>query len=128
MFVQIPFIFKENQTDGELYIMKKARGKGKINSRDFTLFLSLSTDNIGDLDIFVHVKNKNVMVKVFAENENYKPLFTNEYKSLYESLKGKGYTLFELGFELKDEKVSIFNAEKKALILLESKSKIDIKV
>jgi|GEM_PF-1106617 len=130
MFVQIPLILKENSyTNGELYIMKRAGKKGKINSRDFTIFLSLSTDNIGDLDIFVHVKNKNVMLKIFAESVSFNQLFMNEYKSLYSALKDKGYSLFDLDFELKDEKVDIFNAEKKALALLDMNiSKIDIKV
>ena len=129
MFVQIPLILKENrQTNGELYIMKRAGKKGKLNSNDFTIFLSLSTDNIGDLDIFVHVRNKNVMIKVFAEDVKYNQLFMDEYKSLYNDLKEKGYKLFDLDFELKDEKVNIFNAEKKTLTYLDTKTKIDIKV
>ena len=129
LFVQIPFIYRDNQKNGELYIMRRTGRKGKIDSRDFTFFLSLSTDNIGDLDIFVHVRNKNVMVKVFAGDENHKPLFTDEYRSLYEALKEKGYTLFDLGFELKDDNINVFNAERKALLQLDKgKTKIDIRV
>lgn len=129
MFVQIPLFLKETQTNAELYIMKRSGRKGKINSRNFTLLLTLATDNIGDLDIFVHVKNKNVLVKIFAENERFNHLFINEYKFLYNALKEKGYNLFDLDFELKDEKVNMFNAEKKALSLLNiNKTKIDIRV
>lgn len=129
MFVQMPLLLKQKQTNGELYIMKRKGKKGSINSRDFSFFLSLSTENIGNLDIFVHVKNKNVKVKVSAENEKFKQLIISEYKTLYDALKEKGYYLYDLGFELKDEKVSVFNAEKKALMLSDNQAKkIDIKV
>ena len=34
------------------------------------------------------------VVKVFGENENYKPLFTNEYSLCMRAWKGKGYKSF----------------------------------
>lgn len=129
MFVQLPLIYKGAQAKGELYVMKRKGNRGKIDSRDFSVFLSLSTENIGDLDIFVHVKNKNVMVKVQAENDTFRQLIISEYKTLYDALKEKGYNLVDLGFAAENEKVSVFNAEKRALMLLgENKTKIDIKV
>lgn len=130
MFVQVPFIMRDNRVNGELYIMKRTGKKGKINSRDFTMFLSMSTDNIGQVDIFVHVRNKNIMMKIFTGNEKLQPLFMDEYKSLYNALKEKGYNLFDMGFQAADGKVSIFNAAGKASELLDiiNKSKIDIKV
>jgi len=129
MFVQVPFIVRDNQINGELYIMKRAGRKGKINSRDFTLFLSLSTEYIGRLDIFVHVKNKNVMVRIFTENEKFNHLFTDEYRTLYDALREKGYKLFDMDFQSNDEKISIFNAEKTASEILDmNRTKIDVKV
>lgn len=129
MFVQIPLIIRDSRVGGDLYIMKRSGRRGRINTRDFTLFLSLSTDNIGLLDIFVHVKNKNVMVKILAENESFSRLFIDEYKSLYDALKEKGYNLFNMDFKLKDEKVDIFNVVKKVSELLSINSaKIDVKV
>jgi len=129
LFVQVPFIVRDNRVNGELYIMKRAGRKGKINSRDFTLFLSLTTDNIGHLDIFVHVKNRNVMVRIFTENEKFNQLFTDEYRTLYDALKEKGYTLFDMGFQVKNEEISIFNAEEIVSEFLDMlTTRIDIKV
>lgn len=129
MFVQLPLLINKKQANAELYITKRKGRKGKITAQDFSLFLSLSTENIGELDIFVHVKNKNVMIKVSSEDDEFKQLIMDEYKVLYGALKDKGYNLFELGFMLEDEKLSIFNADKKeAKLSANQTAKIDIKV
>ena len=111
--MQIPVELKNNNTECELYIMKRKGARGKIKADDFTLFLSLTTKNLGVVDTFVHVRNKNVMLRVMAEDESLFDYFLREYRPLYESLQSKGFRLYELKCVLKDEKVNL-HAMKKA--------------
>ncbi len=128
-FVQIPLVLKESTYQGELYVMKRKRKRGRIDIEDFSLFLSITTQNLGVMDIFVHVRNKNVMLRVMMENETFYELVTPEYKPLYEALKLKGFYLYDLKYSLRDEGIDILNASKKAADMApEQNSKIDFKI
>jgi hypothetical protein len=126
-FVQLPLALKDNTTQGELYVMKR-KGLRKLNADDFSLFLSLSTVNLGTIDTFVQVWNKNVMLRVMVEDERFYPLLTNQYKALYDALKSKGFSLYELKVAPRDEGPDLFNAVKKAREITEPSTRIDIKV
>ncbi len=126
-FVQIPLLLKDNTTQGELYVMKR-KGPRKLNAEDFSLFLSLSTMNLGTIDTFVHVQKKNIMLRVMVEDERFYSLLTDQYKPLHEALKSKGFTLYELKFAPREEGLDLFNGVKKARDITEPNKKIDIKV
>jgi hypothetical protein len=129
MFIQLPLTIRGEKTSGELYVMKRKGRAGKISPKDFSFFLSLTTENIGILDIFINVKDKNVIAKLTADDEKYKPLFMSEYKILHEALQKKGFNLFELSILPRKEKLDIFNAEQTAdLLMTGQKARIDIKV
>jgi hypothetical protein len=126
-FVQLPLALKDNATQGELYVMKR-KGLRKLNAEDFSLFLSLTTVNLGTIDTFVHVQKKNIMLRVMVEDEQFYPLLTNQYKALHEALKAKGFTLYELKVAPRDEGLDLFNAVKKAREITKPNTKIDKKV
>lgn len=126
-FVQLPLALKDNTTQGELYVMKR-KGLRKLNAEDFSLFLSLSTVNLGTIDTFVQVRKKNIMLRVMVEDERFYPLLTDQYKALYDALKSKGFTLYELKVAPRDEGPDLFNAVKKAREITEPNTRIDIKV
>ena len=96
VFVQIPVILRENTTLGELYIMKRKGKRGKIKADDFSLFLSLTTQYIGVIDAFIHVRSRNVLIKITVDDEKYFDILAGQHKALYEGLKGKGYNLYEI--------------------------------
>ncbi|MBP7175774.1 MAG: hypothetical protein KBA53_06105 [Thermoclostridium sp.] len=126
-FVQLPLVLKDNTTHGELYVMKR-KGPRKPNAEDFSLFLSLTTMNLGTIDTFVHVQKKNIMLRVMVENEKFYPLLTDQTKALHEALKLKGFHLYELKVAPRDEELDLFNAMKKAHDITQPNQKIDIKV
>jgi hypothetical protein len=127
-YVQIPLVVKEKTTRGELYIMKRKGLRRKLNAEDFTLFLSLSTMNLGTIDIFIHVRNKNVMMRTMVEHERFHGLLMDEYKSLHEALKVKGFRLYELKVSPREEALDLFNAEKKAREITKPYGKVDVKI
>ncbi len=127
-YVQIPLVLKENATRGELYVMKRNGKRSKIDSDDFSLFLSLTTQNLGMMDMFIHVKDKNVMLQVMVEDEKFYELLNEEYKPLYQALKQKGYQLYSMKHMLRDEGLTLLNADRKASELLRQDRKIDYRI
>ena len=108
--------------------MKRKGLRRKLNAEDFTLFLSLSTMNLGTIDIFIHVRNKNVMMRTMVEHERFHGLLMDEYKSLHEALKVKGFRLYELKVSPREEALDLFNAEKKAREITKPYGKVDVKI
>ncbi|NLY19233.1 MAG: hypothetical protein GX045_09880 [Clostridiaceae bacterium] len=128
-YAQIPLVLKEHLTHGEIYIMKRRNKKGKLNPDDFSVFLSLTTVNLGTLGAFINVRNKNVMLRIMAEDERYFGLMQEEYKTLYDTLKEKGYNLYEIKCSLREEGINLINANKKASDLVYPQSKkIDMRI
>lgn len=127
-FAQIPIMLAQQTTQGELFVMKRKGSRGKLKPEDFSLFLSLTTKNLGVMDAFVHVQSRNVMIRVMVEDERFYSLVSDEYKHLYQALKQKGFNLYELKTNLRDEGIDLFNAVKKASEFTEKNKKIDIKV
>lgn len=128
-YAQIPLLLKDNTTGGEIYIMKRKNKNGKLNPDEFSVFLSLTTLNVGTLDTFINVRNKNVMLRIMAEDEKYFGLLQEEYSSLYNDLKEKGYNLYEVKCLLRDEGVHLINANRKASDFVYTQNKkIDMRI
>ena len=105
--------------------MKRKGKRGKIKADDFSLFLSLTTQYIGVIDAFIHVRSRNVLIKITVDDEKYFDILAGQHKALYEGLKGKGYNLYEIKHVLRDEGINILNAVKKASEFIIDNSKID---
>lgn len=50
--LQLPIMINKERTTGELYVMKRKKGRRKIDTENFTLFLSLSTNSLGIVESF----------------------------------------------------------------------------
>jgi hypothetical protein len=128
-FAQIPLILNNNTTDGEIYIMKRKNKRRKLDPDDFSVFLSLTTTNLGTLDTFINVRNKNVLLRFMTDDEKHFGLLQDKYKHLYEALKAKGFNLYEIKCSLREEGIHLMNANKKASDILYAKNKkIDIRI
>jgi|GEM_PF-1019705 len=128
VFVQIPVALRENTALGELYVMKRKGKRGKIKPDDFSLFLSLTTQHLGVIDAFIHVRSRNVLIRITVDDEKYFDILTEQHKTLYEGLKAKGYNLYEIKQVLRDDGVNILNAVKKASEIITDNRKIDYRV
>jgi hypothetical protein len=128
VFAQIPVVLQENISCGELYVMKRKEKRKKIKPEDFSLFLSLTTQYLGVIDAFIHVRNRNVLIKITVEDEKYFDILTGQHKPLYEALKAKGYNLYEIKHVLRDDGVNILNAVKKASETINDNKRIDYRV
>lgn len=128
-YAQVPLILKDRSTNGEIYIMKRKNKSGKLNPDDFSVFLSLTTSNLGTIDTFINVRNKSVMLRFMAENEKYFGILQDEYKPLYEALKEKGFNLYEIKCSLREDEIHLINANNKASDFVFSQNKkIDMRI
>ncbi|MDQ2087204.1 flagellar hook-length control protein FliK [Herbivorax sp. ANBcel31] len=108
-YIQIPLnVFDKNHT-GELYILKKKPSKKSIDMDDVSLFLSLNTQNLGQVDSLVNVNKKNVSVNIRAESKKVINFIKKNYTDLYNVLLKKGYKLVDIKYRMIEEKVDILN-------------------
>jgi type III secretory pathway component EscV len=108
-YIQIPLnIFNKNHT-GELYILKKKPGKKNINIDDVSLFVSLDTINLGQVDSLVNINKKNISINIRAERKEAINFIKKNYIDLYNILLEKGYKLVDIKYRLIEEKISILN-------------------
>lgn len=109
VYIQIPLnVFNKSHT-GELYILKKKPGKKNINTDDISLFISLDTVNLGQVDSLVNIKKKNVSINIKAESRDVIDFIKKNYMSLYNILLEKGYRIIDIKYRLIEEKVNILN-------------------
>lgn len=128
-YAQIPLLLKDNAAKGEIYIMKRKNKNRKISSDDFSVFLSITTFNIGVLDTFINVRDKRVMLRLMAEDDKYISILQNEYKYLYEALSLKGFQLYEIKYSLRGEKLNPVNAERIALDITNAQNqRVDMRI
>ena len=52
--IQLPIMINRENTTGELYVMKRKRGRKSIDTDNFTLFLSLTTNSLGLVESFLN--------------------------------------------------------------------------
>lgn len=127
--LQLPIMINREKTTGELYVMKRKKGGKKVDSENFTLFLSLSTNSLGIVESFLNARHKRITISFRVEDENLVKLVKDNYRLLYDGLLEKGYKLVEMKCRVLDkERVNPVNAAKKALDLLGTQTRVDIKI
>jgi len=67
VYFQIPLKIFDKNTNGELYILKRNNGRKRIDPQNATVFLSLDTENLGQVDSLISVNKKNVSLNFRLE-------------------------------------------------------------
>ena len=127
--IQLPIKINQEETTGDLYVMKRKDSRRKIDTNNFTLFLSLSTKSLGLVESFLNSTNKRITIRFRLENEELIDLFNDNYRLLYDGLLEKGFTLVDMKCRLIDgERANILNASTKVEDLLGTQSRLDLKI
>ncbi|HOM02732.1 MAG TPA: flagellar hook-length control protein FliK [Acetivibrio sp.] len=111
VYFQIPFKIFDKNTTGELYILKRNNGRKRIDPQNATVFLSLNTENLGQVDSLISVNKKNVSINLRLEKSEIYDFIKENYIELYEGLLKKGYKLVNIKYRLIDEKVNLLNVQ-----------------
>ena len=74
-----------------------------------SLFVSLDTINLGQVDSLVNINKKNISINIRAERKEAINFIKKNYIDLYNILLEKGYKLVDIKYRLIEEKISILN-------------------
>ena len=127
--IQIPLKINREDTTGELYVMKRKKGRKKFDAENFTLLLSLQTSNLGRVESFLNTSHKCVTISLRVEQEQLVKLVKDQHRSLYDGLLKKGYTLAEMKCRvLENDEAGILDAARKTQDLLGLQSSVDLRI
>lgn len=128
-FVQLPLVLGSNKTSGELYIMKRRGKQGKIDASNFTLYISLETQNLGHIEVLAHAKNKQVTLSFSVDNDAIQSMLRTMRAELHEGLEKKGFRLVDLKVKISSEnQVNPLTANRVVSSLISSNAAFDVKV
>jgi hypothetical protein len=102
-YLQMPIIINDKKTNAELYVFKDSRGRNKIDPKNATVFLSLSTVQVGRVDCFVKVIGTNVECDFKLDDDGIAAHFRRHYTHLSKLLHDSGYSLSHAAFRLKKD-------------------------
>ncbi|MCL2003124.1 MAG: flagellar hook-length control protein FliK [Oscillospiraceae bacterium] len=92
-FAQMPVTVNGERTTAQLYVFNDSTEKKKIDPRNATLFLSLSTAHLGTVEGFVKVIGTGVEADFSLQTEKAAGLFRAGLPDLNELLEARGYRL-----------------------------------
>lgn len=106
-YVQLPTKLQEKITHGDLYVYTRKKNL-KQQQNPIRVLLHLNMDNLGDLDIQINLKNRDVTSIFHTENDKVGKLLSNNFSLLEEALGNLGYTCTNQIAKL-EKKVDIVN-------------------
>lgn len=113
-YVQIPLSIFNQNTTGELYMLKKGSKSRKLDPSKMTILISLDSNNIGRIDTLLSVDKKNISTNFRLESSKVFDVLKENHKLLYTSLLEKGFRLVDFTYKLMDEPINIVNFEAEA--------------
>lgn len=128
-FVHIPVNFEYKNTTCELYVLRKNPKRKKIDPENATMFLSLETENMGQVESLVNIQNKNITMNLRLDNQEVISHFKENFKDLYQILDDVGYKIVDIRYKIIDTDINVVNAS--AELQREAKShirKLDCKI
>lgn len=128
-YVQLPLSIFNQNTTGELYMLKKGSRSKKLDPSNMTVLISLDSNNIGRIDTLLSVDRRNISTNFRLENSEVFPVLKEHHKQLYNGLLEKGFRLVDFTYRLMDEPINIVNFEAEAKKeFIKSPNNIDISI
>ncbi|NLK20612.1 MAG: hypothetical protein GX308_00710 [Epulopiscium sp.] len=104
---QIPMVLNGKITNMNVYLLKDREKGNAYKDNETSAFVSIKTENIGIVQMYVHINDKNIDFKISGETKEitqYLKGYEKDIKSLIENI---GYNVSKAQFtqDLKDDKV-----------------------
>lgn len=101
-FFQMPIKFSESEGNGELYVFTNKKAM-KHQTDDISALLHLDMENLGSMDVYVKLSNKNVSTNFCLESEEMLDFIYSHVDELDARLSALGYaTHFEMNVSKKE--------------------------
>lgn len=111
-YLQLPLNFSGNNTTAELYILKRGSKKTKLDPENTTLFISLDTINLGNVQSIIEIKGKDVAVNLRLESPEIIDFMKEKTAVLHKKLSEEGFKLSAANFRLISSTIPLSDIEK----------------
>lgn len=111
-YIQIPLNLVNSKTTGELYVLRRDSRKKKIDPDNATVFLSLNTQNLGQVDSLISVNKKNISINMRVEDKNVCDLIKENHAALYNNIFNIGFKLVDFKYRVIEDNVNVLNVNK----------------
>ncbi|HZJ76614.1 MAG TPA: DUF6240 domain-containing protein [Oscillospiraceae bacterium] len=101
--LQLPLMMSEYIKNLQIYIVRDKKGRKKIDPKKMSILLNFDTNNMGNINIYVAVNYKNVVMKMGLADEKDRNLVEKCSDKLEKHLKDLGYDLKDLSFRISDD-------------------------
>ena len=129
VFMHVPLMINRHETAGELYIMKRRSRKGRIDPNQFTLFMSLKTQNLGLVETFLNASLRYLTIHFRVESDDLAKYVKAHRKDLYDALEKKGYKLAEMKCRVMEgDPVNPLDAANEAESVLGLNTRVDLRI
>lgn len=89
-YIPLPLKLQNNNANGELYVYSNKRNGGSL-SEGIKVLLHLDMDNLGKTDIYIEMKDNQILSKFYFDEDNTKDLVSSHIDELNDLLSEKGY-------------------------------------
>ena len=101
--LQLPLMMGHQFKNLQMYVMRDKKGSKKIDPKNMSVLLNFDTNNMGNMNIYVGVHYKNIVMKMGLENKEDQSLIEDYSKELKKYLEDLGYDLKELSFRIDND-------------------------
>ena len=110
-YIHIPIIVNNKQTDVKIFIYERGKRNKKIDVSNTSIAICLSTDNIGYVEGYIEIRDKNINVIFKLDNKSASDTINNHKEVLIDALRSKGYSISIHAVEKKDEPIGLAHVE-----------------
>ena len=100
-YVQLPLKLNGQEANGDLYVFGR-KGRKRAPGESVTAFLRLDMENLGPLEVYVSMKEKNVSTRFTVADEEILEFLSEHMEELTGRLEKRGYSI-KSSCSLKDE-------------------------
>lgn len=97
-FYQIPIQLSSGLTNMNLYVMNDKEGNGKLSEKDLKVFMSMETQTLGTVQIYMKLSDKNVSFQINTDQPDATKFLQANQTQLQASIEEIGYRVGKMGY------------------------------
>lgn len=101
---QIPIQLHNGMTNMNLYVMNDKQGNGKLSEDDMKVFISLDTETMGAVQVYMKMSEKTVSFQINTENPEATKFLRSQQSILQISIENLGYMVHNMKYGQEEKK------------------------
>ncbi|MCC5911032.1 MAG: hypothetical protein JJT76_11415 [Clostridiaceae bacterium] len=126
--LQLPIMMGDEFKNLQIYVMKDKKGSRKIDPRDMSILLNFDTNNMGNVNVYVGVNYKKVVMKMGLNRHEDRTLMESYTKKMETMLEEMGYELKDFSFRVEEDQHILSLTDEIEELQGKTKNMLDVKV